>query len=89
MLGHLASQLAMRIAYEQTLKVVEHIQLAEVANNYGTVYSSRIRREGHNSKKVVDEAIEVGESGRLAVQRSAKVRTWSASITRERRSPHP
>jgi dihydroorotase/N-acyl-D-amino-acid deacylase len=45
----------------------ELIALAQVAARYGGIYTSHIRGEGDHWKRAIDEAIEIGEKGRLPV----------------------
>lgn len=46
----------------------ELIELAKVAGKYGGIYASHIRGEGKELVTAVEEAIEIGEKGRLPVE---------------------
>ena len=49
-------------------KTAELVELAKVAGRYGGVYSSHIRGEGKELVESIEEAITIGEKGRLPVE---------------------
>lgn len=49
-------------------KTPEIAELAKVAGRYGGIYASHIRGEGKELIESIDEAIEIGEMGRLPVE---------------------